>query len=104
MESYKFLNKIYEHFGDRSIHGIYTKAHETLTTIEMGDLPIDTLAGEILQDFGYIGRNLIAVLRRNITHDVVKHFLQTKQSYMMDRPPERRMDWNWTTVPDRHIK
>ena len=36
------------------------------------------------------------------TQDTIKHFLQTKQSYMIDRPPERRMDFNWTTISDRY--
>ena len=70
----------------------------------MGENITDILTGEPIKEFKYIAQNLISVLRPNITQDTIKHFLQTKQSYMIDRPPERRMDFNWTTISDRYIK
>ena len=62
------------------------------------------LTGKPIKELQLIGSRLIPLLRQNITQDTVKQFLQTKQSYMIDRPPERRREFTWTTVSDRYVK
>ena len=37
METYKFLDNIYNNFGVNSINSIYKKSHEILNTILMGE-------------------------------------------------------------------
>jgi hypothetical protein len=70
----------------------------------MGQEVVDVLTQNPLSDFVYLGKNLAKLLKQNLTQQVIKNFLQTKESYMLDILPEQRQNFSWSSVSDRYIK
>ena len=106
MDSHVFLGVIFNRFGVRSIIGIHQKAHEILSLLEMNETVEDTFTGAPITELSALQGNASAIsqLRRTLTQDTVKRFLTTEESYAINKQPERRNTFNWTTVADRYIK
>ena len=103
METYKFIDAVYKHYGHRAINALYNKAMEVLDTIEMG-YKIRDYQDNLIQDFMLIGENLARALRREITKQTIKNYLNTKVSYQITTLPLERKVFNWTIVENKCVK
>ena len=103
METYKFIEAVYKHYGHRAINSLYNKCMEILDTIEMG-FKIRDFRDNIIEDFKLIGENLAQALRQSITKQVIKNFLQTKEVYQITSIPVERKSFNWMVVENKCIK
>lgn len=106
MDTQTFLGLIFTLFGVRSILSLYKKAQEVLTALEIDETVEDTFTGERIKELTPLQGNADRVrqLRRNITYEAVRKFLTSQESYAINKQPEKRKDFNWTTVADRYIK
>ena len=103
METYKFVDAVYKHYGVRSVNAMYNKCMELLDTIQMG-FQIRDFQHRLIGEFMLIGENLVRVLRQNITKQVIQNYLQTKEIYQITTPSVERKSFNWTVVENRCIK
>ena len=103
METAKFLNRIYKHYGTRAIGSMHKKAHELLDTKIMG-FDIRDSKFNIIDDFKYLGANLARALKQSITRDDIRTFLRSKESYQINIPPAERKSFTWTLVERPNIK
>jgi hypothetical protein len=73
---------------------------ELLDNIDMG-LPIRDYKDNIIEDFRLISVNLARVLRYNITKQIIKNYLQTKEVYQITKTPIERNSFNWTILENK---
>ena len=74
METYKFIDAVYKHYGHRAINSLYNKSMEILDIIEMG-YKIRDYQDNLIEDFMLVGGNLARALRQDITKQTIKNYL-----------------------------
>ena len=106
MQTHEFLGIIIHRFGARSILGILRKSQEILSALELNEEIEDAFSGSPITELSLLqGKStVIKQLRQALTQDAIKGFLATEESYAINKQPERRKTFNWTTVADRYIK
>jgi hypothetical protein len=69
MESCKFLDTVFKHFGHRTVTSLYNKAIDLLDIIEMGEKVRD-YQDNMIEEFAFISKNIARTLRQNITKQI----------------------------------
>ena len=79
---YRFIETVYKNFGHRSISSLYDKCMEVLDLIQMG-YEVRDYKNNTIEDFRLVDSKSAHAIRQNITKEMIRDFLQTKEVYQV---------------------
>ena len=76
---------------------------EVLDLIQMG-YEVRDHKNNTIEDFRLVDSKSAHAIRQNITKEMIRDFLQTKEVYQVMKTPTKRKSFNWTIVENKCIK